>query len=380
VKRLIVLLIVIAGGLAAAAFAVPSNAATVNGVGISQQRLNSDLAAIAKSSDYQCFLNAEEAVGTQGQTGLPSLRGAGAQDGSQSLSTVTASYASNYLNTLIVHQLVFELAAKKHLQVTPQDLTTAHTELQNQVSAILQEVSSSKYACQAAGPATLATVPKSFVNDIVKFDATVSVFEEDQAGVGSTTADLERYYTTHASAFDTVSFTVAQYTSQALAEAALAQVAAGTPFAQVAAQVSGGGPAGSTILYGLSSQLPAGSNLESLPVDTVSSPIAVNSSYLLIEFTARTPTPFAQAETAVEAAVQSAGSPKTQKVIEAAEKAASISVDQRYGQWTPARALIVPPPSPLSGDVLNTAVNSPGTSTSTTTSTSTATTATGQTP
>ena len=59
-KRLIVLLIVLAGGLAAAAFAVPSNAATVNGAAISQDQVNSDLSAIASSQDYQCFLNAEE--------------------------------------------------------------------------------------------------------------------------------------------------------------------------------------------------------------------------------------------------------------------------------------------------------------------------------
>jgi len=376
VKRLIVLLIVLAGGLAAAALAVPSNAATVNGVAISQQRLNSDLASIAKSTDYQCFLNAEEAVGTQGQTGLPPIHGAGAQDGTTALSTVTAEYASNYLNTLIVHQLVFELAAKKHLQVTPQDLTTAQTELVNQTSAILQEVASSKYACQSeAGAATLASVPKSFVNGIVTFDATVSVFEEDEAGVGSTTADLERYYGAHAGDFDTACFTLAEYTSQTAAAAAAAQVAAGTPFAQVASQVTGGGPQGCTILYGLASQLPAGSNLEGLPVNTVSSPIAVNGSYLLLEITSRTSTPFAKATTAVEAAVQSAGAAKTQKVIGAAEKTASIAVDQRYGEWTPARALIVPPPSPLSGDVLNVAVNSSGTTTSTGTTAST-----GQTP
>jgi hypothetical protein len=373
VKRLIVLLIVVAGGLAAAAFAVPSNAATVNGVGISQQRLNSGLASIAKSTDYQCFLNAEEAVGTQGQTGLPPIHGAGVQDGTTSLSTVSTSYASNYLNTLIVHQLVLDLAAKKHLQVTPQDLTTAHTELVNQTSAILQEVANSKYACQsAAGAATLASVPKSFVNDIVTFDATVGVFEEDEAGVGSTTADLERYYGAHASEFDTACLTLAEYTSQTAAAAAVAQVAAGTAFAQVASQVTGGGPQGCTILYGLASQLPAGSNLQGLPVNTVSSPIAFNGSYLLLEITSRMSTPFAKATTAVEAAVQSAGAAKTQKVIGAAEKAASIAVDQRYGEWTPSRSLIMPPPSPLAPDVLNMAVNG--------TSTSTGTTSTGQTP
>jgi hypothetical protein len=382
VKRILVLLIVLAGGLAAAAFAVPSNAATVNGVAISQQQLNSDLSAIGKSPDYQCFLNAEEAVGTQGQTGLPPLDGVGTEPGTQSHPTVTAAFAANYLDTMIGHQLVFELAAKKHLQVTPQGLTAAHTQLVGEMTAILQDVSGSKYACNSGATARsiLATMPSSFVNRNITFDATVSVFEENEAGVGSTPADLERYYGAHASEFDKACFTVAEYTNQADAVAAAAAVAAGTPFSQVASQVTGGGPQGCSDLYPIASQLPAGSNLESLPLNTLSSPIAVNGSYLLVEITKRTPTPFAKAESQVQVAAQSAGSTKARSAINGAEKAASISVNQRYGEWTPARAVIVPPVSPLSGDVLNGAVNRPAAATSPTTTTPTTTTPTGQTP
>jgi hypothetical protein len=368
VKRLILLLIVLAGGLAAAAFAVPSNAATVNGVAISQDQVNSDLTAIAHSPDYQCFLNAEELVGTGGQTGLPPIAGVGQPTGSGAHPAATASFASNYLDTLIGHQLVLELAAKLHLPVNPADLTAAHTELLGQMTAILQDVAGSKYACGTGSVAptaanVLATMPTSFVNRNLQFDATVSVFEEHEAGVGSSTADLENYFTAHSSAFDTTCFTAAEYTSQSAAEAAAATVAAGTPFAQVAAQVSGGGPQGCDILYGIASSLPAGSNVQDLPLGTVSSPIAVNSDYLLIQITKRTPTPFAQAESEVQSAVQNAGANKVRSVVNAAEKTAAISVDQRYGQWTPAKAQVIPPSSPLPGDVLNAAVDSPGTGT-----------------
>ena len=364
-KRLIVLLIVLAGGLAAAAFAVPSNAATVNGVAISQDQVNSDLAAIARSSDYQCFLNAEEAVGTGGQTGLPAIVGVGQPTGSSAHPTVTASFASNYLDTLIGHQLVLELAAKQHLAVNAADLTAAHTELLGQMTAILQDVAGSKYACSTALTAAtvLAAMPSSFVNRTLQFDATVSVFEEHEAGVGSSTADLENYFTAHSSIFDTACFTVAEYTSETAAEAASATVSSGTPFAQVAAQATGGGPQGCDILYGIASSLPTGSNIQNLALGSVSSPIAVNSDYLLLQITKRTPTPFAQAKSEVQAAVQNAGANKARSVIDAAEKTAAISVDQRYGQWTPARAQVVPPSSPLPGDVLHAAVDSPGTGT-----------------
>jgi hypothetical protein len=365
VKRLLVLLIVLAGGLAAAAFAVPTNAATVNGTAISQQQLNSDLTAIGNSSGYQCFLNAQELVGTQGQAGLPSIHGVGSESGSHP--TVTASYASNYLDTMIGHQLVFELAATQHLQITPQDVRTAHTQFVAQMTAVLQEVASSQYACRVGGQvataaAVLATMPASFVNRNVQFDATVTALEENEAGVSST-ADLERYFNAHASEFDTACFTVAEYTSQADAEAAAAQVAGGTPFAQVAAQATGGGPQGCSILYGIASSLPAGSNLQNLALGAVSNPIAANNDYLLVQITMRTPTSFAKAESEVQAAVQSAGATKARTAVNAAEKKASIAVDGRYGEWTPSRALIVPPPSPFVGDLLNTAANSPGSTT-----------------
>jgi len=370
VKRLIVLLIVLAGGLAAAAFAVPSNAATVNGTAISLDRVNSDLSAIAKSQDYQCFLNAQEVVGTSGQEGLPSIDGVGQPTGSDAHPTASTAFASNYVDTLIGHQLVLELAAQDNLVVNPQDLVTARTQLEGQITAILQDVAGSSYACGAGATAltaadVLATMPTSFVNETLQFDATVALYEEHQAGVGSTTADLESYFTSHSHAFDTACFTVAEYSSQAAAQAAAAKVAAGTPFAQVASQVTGGGPQGCDILYGIASSLPTGSNLQELPLNTVSNPIAVNSNYLLIEITSRTPTSFANAKPEVLAAAETAGASKARTAINAAERHATVTVDARYGNWAPVRAQVLAPPSPPARDVLNTAANSPVSATAT---------------
>ena len=105
-KRLIVLLIVLAGGLAAAAFAVPSNAATVNGVVDQPRAVNSDLHAIASRADYQCFLNAEEAVATDGETACRPSTAAARPATAASHPTVTDGFAANYLDTAIGHQLV----------------------------------------------------------------------------------------------------------------------------------------------------------------------------------------------------------------------------------------------------------------------------------
>jgi hypothetical protein len=365
VKRFIVLLIVLAGGLAAAAFAVPSNAATVNGSAISQNVVNSDLSAIANSADYQCYLNAEELVGSQGQSGLPPIAGVGQPTGTDAHPTASAAFASNYVDTLIGHELVLELAAKEGLPVTSEDLATAHSQLEAQITAVLEEVAGSQYACgtDLTASQVLATVPSSFVDRELQFDATVSQYEKHQAGVGPTDADLEQYFTSHSHAFDTVCFTGAEYTSQADAEAAAAQVAAGTPFSQVAAQAQGGGPQPCEILYGLAASLPTGSNLQELPLNTVSSPIAVNGDYLLIEITQRTPTSFAKAKPAVQSAAEAAGADKARTAINAAERKATVTVDPRYGAWVSTKALLLPPTSPPVTDVLNPVANNPATAT-----------------
>jgi hypothetical protein len=369
VKRFLFLLVLLAGGVAWAAFAVPSNAAVVNGVTITQPQLNADVSAIANSHGgvYGCFLNAEEVVATDGESGLPPINGVAPDSSGGTHRVATTAFTAAYLDTVIGHQVVFGLAAKRHLVVTKQDLTTAHTQLVSQITAIMQDVSGSQYACaaSAAAPLTgnqvLASMPSSFIEQEVRFDATVSVLEETEAGVGSSTAGLEKYFAAHRSLFDTTCFTVAGYSSAADAQAAAAKVTATTPFSQIASQVSGGGPQGCDILYGITQQLPTGSNLQSLPLNTVSAPISYNGSYLLVEITARTPTPFATAKSEVQGAVQSAGSATAQKVIEAAEGKASVSVDPRYGTWTPKTAQTIPPVAPPVDEVLNSAANAPGT-------------------
>ena len=356
-KRLILLLIVLAGGLAAASFAVPSNAATVNGVAITQAQLGADLSAIAGSPDYQCYLNAQEAVGTDGASTLPPV------DGAETHSTVTTQFAATYLDTEIGHQLVLALAARHHVVITPGDLTKARAGLAQEITSTLQEVAGSKYACGTTAHAlsatqVLSTLPSSFVDENVQFDATIDGLAARLAPVGTSSVDLEGYYAAHKAVFDTACITVAQYSSESNAEAALSEVASGTPFAQVAAAASGG-PEGCDILYGITSQLPPGTNLA---LNTVSNPIALNAStYLLIEMTSKKATPFTTARSAVESAVLNAGDDQARVAIDAAEVRAQVSVDKRYGTWVPRAAQVAPPVSPVRLDVLDPSANSAGT-------------------
>jgi hypothetical protein len=370
VKRLIALLIVLAGGLAWAAFAVPSNAATVNGTDISQQDLNSDVNAIAGSASYQCYLNSQAYLSSQGTEQLPSVVGAGTGQDVGDHPTATTGFTANYLETKIGHQLVLQLADERNVVVTQADLTTARANLTQQITSVMSQILQTqqgqdvRYGCSLTGQAltgqqVLSTLPASFVDEQVQFVATATVLQEDLAGVGSTQADLERYFTAHRADFDTACISAAVFSSESTAQAGALQVLGGTPFATVASNTasSGGGDQGCHVLTELESALPADANLKSLATGAVSAPINDNGTYLLLQITSRTPTPYGTAKADVANAVQQAGAAATQKLLTSDERRSSVSVNPQYGVWVPVNAAVLTPLSPEPTDVLNAAAN-----------------------
>ncbi len=373
-KRLLILLVVLAGGLAAASFSVPSNAATVNGVAISQSDVDSQITAVAQSHLFSCFLNGEQLVATQGAQGLPPLGGVGLTSKTGPYTSATTAYVGTYLDSVIGHEVVAQLAATHHLKVSATDLATARTELIDQITSVIQDVASTQYACSSSTTTTtsavtgndvLKTMPSSYVDNLVRSDATISVLEEYLAGVGASDADLKRYFYEHNAVFNTACFTVAGYSTMADAQAAITQVNSGTPFSTVAAQVAGGGPQGCDILYGIAAELPAGTNLQNLALNTVSKPISDDNSFLVVEITSRTQTPFTTAESEVRSAVEAAGAAKARTFINNAERRASVSVDPRYGTWNPNEVVVLAPVAPAITDVPNAPVDTPATATST---------------
>jgi hypothetical protein len=366
-KRFLVLLLLVAGGLAAAALVVPSNAATVNGKSITQNQLNADVTAVAKSADYQCYLSSQEYLESNGQAELPPVDGVGQLAATTTHSTATTAFVGQYLDTEIGHQLVLGIAAQHHVAITADELKTARTDLEQQISGIMTDISQTaeadvpQFSCGAAQPLSgsevLGTLPSSFRDQLVRFDATSAALEEDLGGAGSTAADLKAYFDTHRPMFDTTCFTVAPYTSLSDAQAALAKVASGASFASIASAITGGGPQGCDVLYGITSELPTSAKLQSLALNTVSAPVAFNGDYLLIEITSRAPTPYVTAKAEVQRAAETAGGAKAQAAITRAEKQAVVSVNPRYGTWARTGAEILLPTSPAASDVLNSAVN-----------------------
>src|SRR5271170_4636421 len=133
-KRFLVLLVVLAGGVAWAAFAIPSNAAKVDGSSISQADLNSDVSAIANSAYYQCYLNSESYLSSEGSVEQAPVLGAGTGQYPGDHPTATTAFVSSYLETDIGHELALQLAADRHVSVTPASLATGRTDLTGQIT------------------------------------------------------------------------------------------------------------------------------------------------------------------------------------------------------------------------------------------------------
>jgi PPIC-type PPIASE domain len=362
VKRLIVLLLLLAGGLAAAAILVPTNAAVVNGTAISQGTLNSDVAAIAGSSEYQCYLNSQTAL--QGaQQALPPVTGAGKGQSGQKTSATTG-FTATYLDTEVGHQIVYQVAGHRGVTVTSAELADARTAYENEITSVMTTVArqtqDAALTCGSptglTGESVLSTLPASFVDEQVQFFATSTALEEDLAGVGTSQADLRTYFEEHRSNFDTVCWDYAVYQSQSAANAAFQQ-AQHTPFSDVLKQAAQGGPGQCVPLPVLASNF-SSINVSDLAVGTVSFPIAVaNGDYLLLQLTSRTPSEYSKVKQYVEQAVQQKGSSKTQAAFTALERHSSITIDPRYGKWVEGVAQVSLPFSPRKSDVLNADAN-----------------------
>lgn len=373
-KWLLALLVLLGGGVAWAAFAVSANAAVVNGSAISQASLNSDVHAIAGSAEYQCYLNSNAYLSSQGSQTLPPIIGAGKGQNPGDNPTATSAFVAQYLDTLIGNELLLQVAAKHNVTVTPAQLNDGRVSLESHISVVMSNVTQTaqgqnpQYTCGAARPLTgkevLATMPASFVDDEVQFVATASALQEDLAGVGASEADLLRYYEKHHATFDTACFNAAEYPDESSAKDVQAAVDLGTPFAQATSSAAQSGSFQCAPLAVLASELGVDvSTLEGVELNKVSAPIPESGSsgtaYLVLELTKRTPTPFAVAKPNVSQAVQQLGARATSVAINTAQRHASVSVSPQYGTWHAATAQVFTPLTPEQSWVLNAPANAP---------------------
>jgi hypothetical protein len=366
VKRFLILLVALAAGIAAAAFSISSNAASVNGVGISRSTLNSDLTAIGQSAAYQCYLRDNEVLQTSGAGTLPPLYGVGGVSASWGVfnGTFNTTFVDTWLDQLLTDETIHQLVAQRGLTVTSDDLAVARTATASIITSDISQAENqggSTYTCSGTGAQILAAMPASFVDRQVQAQADTDALLASAAGYGLGQSQLQRYFEAHQGDFDTICLSGIVTASPAAADAAAAKLAAGTSFADVAksdstdtSSAANGGVLGCAV----ASETTLGTDVAKLPVGGVTAPLSENGSYLILQLTKRTAaSSFASALPAVRQAVLSAGETKAGTLLRKVVATADITVDSRYGTW--AKTTIAPPSKPPVTSLLSPVANVP---------------------
>ncbi len=370
-KRLLALFAVVAVGITVAALTVPSTAATVNGQRISTTNLDNDLAAIDASPGYLCYLQASVLLDSGGQDQLPQLSGV-AQPGSTSANgTYNSAFVRYWLSRLVSSQVVDQVTASRGITVSDVQLATARSETEQVIDGAFATLEQDGVQPSCSGVPTgsqvLGSLPTSFVDSLVRAQASSDLLAASVVGSNLTPVSMARYFAAHPSDFDTLCVNGFAVTSEASANQIRASVLAGTPFASAApsgSSVQSACFAATSANYGAISQA-----VGKLPIGGVSQPLeSSQGSYYLFELTKRTPTSLSGARSVLRGTIVDAGLAQADQLLSSAEHRATVSVDPRYGGWESTKGAIglVAATSPPSTALLSPTANVPG---STTTST-----------
>lgn len=356
-KRLIVLVLVVAAGILAAAFTVPATAFSVNGVTVSQARLESQLSTIDSSAAFQCLLSAEQAVSSGGTSSPITTSGAGT-------GTYNMSFVDYWLSQLVTTHVVSQLVAERGLHVAPVALAAARADLVGSYQQALAAVEGSQYQCTTDPAAFVAALPPSLVRQQVQLESLDEVLlARHSAGVSA--AQIAQYYASHVDRFDTLCVSAIVVSTLADATKVEHELSSGTSFAAAAAAnstSSSSAAAGGAIgCYAPSSAqyLTLESDLKGLAVGAPSQPIQNSSGYLILELTSKRTASLSAVRAAVRTAVLESNTARVDAVIKQATRRAEVTINPQYGRWTPASVTsgVLPPLSPPAGAVLNPSAN-----------------------
>jgi parvulin-like peptidyl-prolyl isomerase len=349
-------LVIVGGVVAGGAFAVPATAITVDGASVSRSTLDQDLATIDHNQAFACYLDASVAVRSANQAGLPSVTGpSGAYN---------TSFVDFWLSEQINNLLIEQLASDQHLRFDATATAAGRADLVSSISSTLSEAAAAtgqSAVCAASGQAIVQTLPSSFVNELVQAQSAGDLVLARAAGYGLGTQELSRYFSSHASQFQTICLSGIEVASQASANTVRAAIEAGESFAAAAqanstdtTSAANGGVLG-CFSANEGAYPTVASDTSGLSVGELSQPVAnTGGSYLVLMVTSYLPAAFDAVIPAVRQAVLAVGSTKASKELSRLTKTANVSVDPRYGRWDGASGVgIRPPLAPAPVDVLN---------------------------
>ncbi|MEI6453534.1 MAG: peptidylprolyl isomerase [Actinomycetes bacterium] len=346
-KKLLSLIAAIALGLGVAIYVAPADAAKVGGVSISQSSLDQDLAAISASPGFLCYLNANEALRTQGRSVLPKISAPGTD------AAYARAFASSWLSTRITGQLMLNAAASEQLKVSA---VSGQHELIGAISSSYKQVAGSQIACNFDPVAVVAALPRDFVDREARTQSASTAMLNNQRVISP-----KAYFDAHQSSFDRVCLSGILVSSVAQANSLKQRLTSGASFADLASQYSLDGSkakGGDLGCYGPkdAQYRSAKADIASLKVGGVAGPLqSGQGAYALISLRDRTPSRYAESKAAVGAELLRLRGTSAQNQISRLASQASISVSPNYGHWTVNKlgSSLVPPVTPPISSLLN---------------------------
>jgi len=373
VKRL--LLVVVLGALVVAATGcdVSPPAATVNGVAISQSTLNDDLSNEVANPGAQCA-----ALVAAGSAASPI--GVGTQ-GDGSTNAVTPSFADNALETLVLEQLEMQALARRGVTVTRADITAATADYESQLQSQLQQAQSQSSApagCTLSVSSPVAgQLPGSFLRRQAASLADQEALEVAVGHVNVSQRALESYYRTNTAELTQECLNVIVADTQAAAQALHDQIAAGASFATAATSADAdkqGTPTGGELQCAYPAQLQLGTaasaTVSALSTGQLAEPLAlsrqgstgaVTTFYIVVQMRARQLVPFATVRNSIRQVILATHAAAVGTALKRLIRQAHVTVDPRYGTWSPTRGVTIPTPPPPAF-VLNGSANVPASS------------------
>lgn len=356
-KRLFLLSVLAVLAAATAACDLSPPAATAQGASISRSQLDSQLSAISQSPYAQCALQ------MQGEN-LPSpVTGSGDF-------TVSSQLSSVVLSTLVLERLVGVDLARRGHPVTTTDTSNARADLAAQLTP-----SSSSSPCPGgiSGQQLVDRLPPLFRTEQVGFLAAQEKLAVILGRVDVSRGALLAYYNANPTQFQQICLSDIAVETQAQAQAIRSAITSGSAtFAAEAQQNSvdtqtapNGGQipcvplsdiANAVILNAISG---LGPGQVSQPVfQNTSSTGGSNGVWFLIEVDGRPTISFSQAEPAIRQHLLAGQNAVVSAEFSRLAKAAKISIDPRYGTWSPASG-VVAPMAPPADDLLSRSADVP---------------------
>ncbi len=314
-------------GAIASACSITPYAAKVNGDVISVSALNNELEQMAANKTF--VTNIE-----QSSTGSKVF--------GQGPGTFNSAFTAKVLNRRVSLVLASQLLSK-----------ISHPPLRSDLAVALPEAQAS-----FGGAAVFSKFPKAYQLQAIKDTADIQLLEAalEHKSISATT--LRAIYNGNPQQFAQICSSQILVGSQALAEAAAAQINAGVSFASVAKSESkdpnsaaNGGAVGCGLLSDYSRVLgqPYEKAIVNLPIGVLSAPFKGANGWAIVEVTSRNVPSFGQAiPELVNAQLGSQGNTVLAAAISTALKSANIEVNPSYGslKLVSGQLGIVPPAAP----------------------------------